>query len=78
MDNNEDMNFEEAMAKLDKIAVELESGKLTLEESVSKFEEGMNISKKCSEILDSAEKKITILINNGKEVTEENFKPSEE
>ena len=78
MDNNEDMNFEEAMAKLDKIAVELESGKLTLEESVSKFEEGMKISKECSEILDSAEKKITILINNGKEVTEENFKPSEE
>lgn len=78
MDNKEDMNFEEAMAKLDKIAVELESGKLTLEESVSKFEEGMNISKKCSEILDSAEKKITILINNGKEVTEENFIPSEE
>ena len=49
-----------------------------IENRIIRFEEGMNISKKCSEILDSAEKKITILINNGKEVTEENFIPSEE
>lgn len=71
-------NFEEAMKELEKIAQELESGKLNLDESVKKFEEGIKLSKKCSDILDKAEKKITILINDGNELKEENFIPNEE
>lgn len=56
-------NFEESMKKLEDIAKDLERDDLTLDESVKKFEEGMVISKACKEILDEAEKKITILIN---------------
>ena len=59
----EDVNFEEAMEKLEQIAEELESEDLSLDTSVKKFEEGMKLSKKCNEILQNAEKKITILIN---------------
>lgn len=59
----EDINFEDAMEKLEKIADELESEELSLDTSVKKFEEGMELSKKCNEILQNAEKKITILIN---------------
>ena len=59
----EDVNFEEAMEKLEKIAEELESEDLSLDTSVKKFEEGMKLSKKCNELLQNAEKKITILIN---------------
>ena len=59
----EDVNFEETMEKLEKIAEELESEDLSLDTSVKKFEEGMKLSKKCNEILQNAEKKITILIN---------------
>ena len=59
----EDVNFEDAMEKLEKIAEELESEDLSLDTSVKKFEEGMKLSKKCNEILQNAEKKITILIN---------------
>lgn len=72
MENNK--NFEDMMKDLEQIAKELESGELNLDESVKKFEEGMEISKSCSKILEEAEKKITILIkdSNG-EVTEENF-----
>lgn len=55
--------FEESMAELEKIAKELESDDLTLDESIKKFEEGMKLSKECKETLDNAEKKITILIN---------------
>lgn len=51
------------MAELEKIAKELESDNLTLDESIKKFEEGMKLSKECKETLDNAEKKITILIN---------------
>ncbi len=69
----EDMNFEDAMKSLEQIANELENGELSLEQSVDKFEEGIKISKKCNEILEKAEKKISILIKNGDEIKEENF-----
>lgn len=59
--------FEEMMEALEKISSELENGDLTLNEAMTKFEEGMKLSKKCSEILDSAEKKIKILINDSEE-----------
>ena len=73
----EEMNFEESMDKLEEIANELENGKLNLEESLVKFEECMKLSKKCNEIIESAEKKITILLQNGDELKEENFTPEE-
>ena len=60
----ENKSFEEMMQDLEKIAKDLEGGELSLDESVKKFEEGMEISKECSEILESAEKKISILVKN--------------
>ena len=67
-------NFEEMMESLENIAKELESGNLSLDESVKKFEEGMEISKKCSKILENAEKKISILIKDSEgKIIEENF-----
>ena len=75
----EKINFEENMKKLEEIATELEKGDLDLDTSVSKFEEGMKISKECSDILEKAEKKITMLIKNSNgELTEENFVQNEE
>ena len=65
------------MKKLEEIANELEKGNLSLDESVNKFEEGMKLSKKCSDFLNSAEKKITMLINDGNEIKEENFIPED-
>ena len=75
---SEDINFEDAMKRLEEIANELEKGDLTLDESVKKFEDGISLSKKCNEFLDNAEKKITMLINNGEEIKEENFIPKED
>lgn len=66
-------NFEETIKQLEVIANELEKGDLNLDESVSKFEEGMKLSKTCSEILENAEKRISILIRKDDEVAEENF-----
>lgn len=70
---NENTNFEDIMKQLESIANELENGKLNLDESVKKFEEGIKLSKKCNEILEKAEKKISILINNGDDIEEEKF-----
>lgn len=77
MKENE-MNFEDSIKELENIANELEKGNLTLDESVSKFEQGMKLSKKCNDFLDSAEKKITMLINNNGKIEEENFIPKED
>ncbi|MCL2382979.1 MAG: exodeoxyribonuclease VII small subunit [Oscillospiraceae bacterium] len=70
----QNINFEESMKQLETIVQELESGKLNLDDSMKKFEEGMKISKECSQHLEKAEKKITLLVQDGNgEVKEENF-----
>ncbi len=69
----EEANFEETIKNLEQIANELEKGDLNLDESVAKFEQGMKLSKACSQILENAEKRISILIKKDDEVSEENF-----
>ena len=72
-------SFEENMKKLEEIATELEKGDLDLDTSVSKFEEGMKISKECREMLEKAEKKITMLIKGEDgELAEEKFVQNED
>ena len=66
-------NFEEQMETLENIVAELETGKLSLDESVSKFEEGIKISKECNKILENAEKKITIVVKKDEDFQEEEF-----
>jgi exodeoxyribonuclease VII small subunit len=53
--------FEQAMKQLEQIVQELESGDIPLEKAIQKFEEGIELSKFCSEKLDESEKRITIL-----------------
>lgn len=71
-------SFEENIDDLEKIVSELENGDLNLDDSVSKFEEGIKISKECNKILEDAEKKITILLNEDGNIKEENFTTEEE
>jgi exodeoxyribonuclease VII small subunit len=54
--------FEKAMNKLEKIVQELESTDLPLEKAIKKFEEGVQLSKFCSEKLDETEKRVTLLL----------------
>ena len=50
--SKEEINFEDAMKELEEIANKLEKNDLDLDKSVEIFEEGMKLSKKCSEILE--------------------------
>ena len=59
---SENKSFEEKMISLEEIKKDLEKDNLSLDEAVKKFEEGMKISKECRDMLDEAEKKITILL----------------
>ncbi len=54
--------FEDALARLETIVTELERGELPLDESLKIFEEGIKLSKSCLKILDDAERKVEILV----------------
>ncbi|HZS12123.1 MAG TPA: exodeoxyribonuclease VII small subunit [Nitrospirales bacterium] len=54
--------FEDALARLETIVTELERGDLPLDESLRIFEEGIKLSKTCLKMLDDAERKVEILV----------------
>jgi len=57
-----EMKFEEAIKKLEKIVQELEDGDLPLDESLERYEEGIRLSKVCAKKLETAKKKVEILL----------------
>lgn len=59
------LTFEAAMTRLEKLVAELESGKLSLEDSLQKFEEGIALGKTCREFLDRADVRIRTLTASG-------------
>ena len=58
----DEIKFEDAITRLEEIVEELESGELSLEESLSAFEEGIKLSKICAKLLNEAERKVEILM----------------
>jgi exodeoxyribonuclease VII small subunit len=60
-------NFEKALTDLEALVEEMEQGKLSLEESLKRFEKGIALSSECQQALQSAELKVTQLLEkNGK------------
>lgn len=59
---SDETGFEASMRKLEAIVEELEKGNFTLEESLQKFEEGLELGKSCKAILDKAEAKVKMLV----------------
>ena len=55
------LNFEEAIARLEDIVKKLEAGNVSLDESLLEFEEALKLVKLCNEKLESAEQKVRIL-----------------
>ncbi len=60
-------SFEEALKRLEEIVQKLEGGDLSLDESLSLFEEGINLSRFCTKKLAQAEKKVEKLLKLGEE-----------
>ncbi|QXM07477.1 exodeoxyribonuclease VII small subunit [Crassaminicella indica] len=63
-----DDSFENAIKKLEKTVALLDEGNLTLDETLSLYEEGIKLYRYCNNILNNAEQKINIIIN-GKETS---------
>lgn len=61
-------DFENSLKELEKIVRELESGEVSLDESLKKFEKGIELYKQCRQTLEGAEKKIKILSDSLKEI----------
>ena len=51
-------DFEKMMAELNEITEKLESGELSLSESMALFEKGVELTRKCGELLNEAKQKI--------------------
>ena len=56
------INFEEAIVKLEDEVRKLESGNMTLDDSIKAFEESVKLVRVCNEILDDAERRVRILV----------------
>lgn len=71
---NNNINFESAMERLEKITQELNREGITLEESLALYEEGVKLAKVCNQVLEDTERKIKILqISENGEIEEKNF-----
>lgn len=66
--NIEDMTFEQAMAELDTIVIEMERGEIPLDASLKQFERGVSLARHTQKLLKDAEQKVQVLTqNNGQE-----------
>ncbi len=67
------LNLEKALADLENLVKELESGELPLEKAMKKFEEGIKLTRGCQTALKEAEQKVEILLQSagGEESLEE-------
>ena len=70
----EKMSFEKAMAELESIVSDLENGSIELEESIEKYQRGIQLKKHCDQKLKEANMKIDqIEIDKKGNVTEKPF-----
>lgn len=65
--------FEENLAALEDIVTRMESGELSLEESLKQFEQGIALTRSCQESLAAAEQKVQILMSKNGEDTLQPF-----
>ena len=62
MTSTKKFNLEKALADLEELVEELESGDLPLEKAMKKFEDGIKLTRGCQTALKEAEQKVEILL----------------
>jgi len=68
------VNFEHSLHELENLVESLETGNLSLEDSLKAFENGVRITRECQDALKNAEQKVSILMRaSGGEFTETAF-----
>lgn len=56
------LNFERALSELEALVAAMESGEMTLEESLQAFETGVRLTRECQLTLQQAEQKVQLLL----------------
>lgn len=56
------LNFEKALSELEALVAAMESGEMTLEESLQAFETGVRLTRECQLTLQQAEQKVQLLL----------------
>jgi len=73
--NKEPDNFENALTELEEIVKKLESGNLSLDDSIKLYERGVFLAQYCNKKLEEAESRISLLVKDEKgEIQYQNFK----
>lgn len=62
------VNFETSLTDLEKLVQSMESGELSLEDSLKAFENGMQLSRDCQQALADAEQKVQLLMEKDGEI----------
>lgn len=62
---NKTGNLDEMFKELEGLIGEFDKGELTLEESFDQYKKGMDLLKKCNDVIESVEKKVLVLDENG-------------
>ena len=74
--SEKNQSFEEMLKRLEEIVRALDAVDTPLEESLALFEEGAGLVKKCTEKLDQAQQKVSLLTRSPEgTITEEPFRP---
>jgi exodeoxyribonuclease VII small subunit len=55
------VSFEQSLTDLETLVNKMETGDLSLDESLGAFEEGVKLTRECQKMLDEAEQKVQIL-----------------
>jgi len=71
--NDKPLSFEAALSELEGLVERMESGELTLEESLKSFEQGIALTRTCQQALAEAEQKVEILTSNDPQADTEPF-----
>jgi exodeoxyribonuclease VII small subunit len=71
-------NLEKALADLEELVEELESGDLPLEKAMKKFEDGIKLTRGCQTALKEAEQKVEILLKSAGGEDLEDFEVDED
>ena len=70
-------SFEESLARLEEITEDLESGSLSLEDSLKKFDEGVKLADFCHQRLQEAQQKVDLLLKKNGRLEEVPFSEDE-
>ena len=68
-------DFEKTLAELEKLVVNLEDGDLSLDESLSGFKQGIELTRQCQAVLDNAQQTVEQLLDNEDEESLKPFEP---